>query len=151
VIIPDQLVSSAAAKKEIMASVQHRQHKGLNKRTERSHQPARQPERTMRRFKSPGHTQRVLCAFGPLLDHIRPKRHRLAAEDDHALMRDRFLVCNKVTSGKTAVLDRLLPSYPPLLSSPSFYSSKKLFYFLAELTIPINEFLRRGAHIIVWV
>jgi len=28
VIIPDQLASSAAAKKEMMASVQHRQHQG---------------------------------------------------------------------------------------------------------------------------
>src|SRR5258708_542512 len=33
------------------ARVEHRQHKGLNKCAERSHQPTRQRERTMRRFR----------------------------------------------------------------------------------------------------
>src|SRR6267154_1939423 len=79
--ITDKLASYAAAKREIMASVEHRQHKGLNNRAERSHQPTRQRERTMRRFKSPGQAQRFLSAFGPILDHFRPKRHRLTAED----------------------------------------------------------------------
>jgi putative transposase len=102
VIMTDKLASYAAAKKEMMASVQHRQHKGLNNRAERSHQPTRQRERVMRRFKSPGHAQRFLAAFGPILDHFRPKRHRLAAGDYRALMRDRFLIWNEVTARKTA-------------------------------------------------
>jgi len=102
VIITDKLASYAAAKREILASVEHRQHKGLNNRAERSHQPTRQRERTMRRFKSPGQAQRFLSAFGPILDHFRPKRHRLAAADYRALMQDRFLVWNEVTGGKTA-------------------------------------------------
>src|SRR6185437_13043878 len=63
VIITDKLASYAAAKKEMMASVEHRQHKGLNNRVERSHQRTRQRERTMRRFKSPGHAQRFLSTF----------------------------------------------------------------------------------------
>src|SRR5437899_6489338 len=102
VIITDKLASYAAAKREIMASVEHRQHKGLNNRAERSHQPTRQRERTMRRFKSPGQAQRFLSAFGPILDHFRPKRHRLPARDYRALMQGRFLVWNEVTGGKTA-------------------------------------------------
>ena len=102
VIITDKLASYAAAKRESLASVEHRQHKGLNNRAERSHQPTRQRERTMRRFKSPGQAQRFLSAFGPILDHFRPKRHHLAAADYHALMQDRFLVWNEVTRGKTA-------------------------------------------------
>ncbi|GHO80263.1 IS6 family transposase [Ktedonobacter sp. SOSP1-85] len=102
VIITDKLASYAAAKREIMPSVEHRQHKGLNNRTENSHQPTRQRERTMRRFTSSGQAQRFLAAFGPILDHFRPKRHRFTAEDDHALMQDRFLGWNEVTSGKTA-------------------------------------------------
>src|SRR5260370_18038630 len=79
VIITDKRASYAAAKREIMASVEHRQHKGLNNRAERSHQLTRQRERTMRRFKSPGHAQRFLSAFGPISDHFRPKRHCLSA------------------------------------------------------------------------
>lgn len=101
VIITDTLASYAAAKKEILQSVEHRQHKGLNNCTERSHQPTRQRERTMRRFKSPGQAQRFLSAFGPILDHFRLKRHRLTARDYRALIRDRFLAWNEVTNGKT--------------------------------------------------
>jgi putative transposase len=52
VIITDKLASYAAAKREIMPSVEYRQHKGLNNRAERSHQSTRQRERTMRCFKS---------------------------------------------------------------------------------------------------
>jgi putative transposase len=102
VIITDKLASYAAAKRDIMHSVEHRQHKGLNNCAERSHQPTRQRERTMRRFKSPGHAQRFLSAFGPISDHFRPKRHRLNASVSRALMQDRFQVWNEVTSGKTA-------------------------------------------------
>ncbi|GHO81862.1 hypothetical protein KSD_96330 [Ktedonobacter sp. SOSP1-85] len=54
VIITDKLASYGAAKKEILPSVEHRKHKGLNNRAENSHQPTRQRERSMRRFTSPG-------------------------------------------------------------------------------------------------
>jgi putative transposase len=63
VIITDKLKSYGAAKREILPGVEHRQHKGLNNRAERSHQPTRQRERIMRRFKSPGHAQRFLSAL----------------------------------------------------------------------------------------
>jgi len=42
-----------------MPGVEHRQHRGLNNRAENSHQPARQGERTMKRFKSAGQAQRI--------------------------------------------------------------------------------------------
>ncbi|GHO79633.1 IS6 family transposase [Ktedonobacter sp. SOSP1-85] len=100
VIITDKLASYAAAKKETLRSVEHRQHKGLNNCAERSHQPTRQRERTMRRFTSPGQAQRFLSAFGPILDHFRPKRHRLTTRDYRALIRGRFLAWNEVTNGK---------------------------------------------------
>ncbi|GHO71392.1 hypothetical protein KSC_102840 [Ktedonobacter sp. SOSP1-52] len=103
VIITDKLASYAAAKKETMPSVEHRQHKGLNNRAERSYQPTRQRERTMRRFKSPGHAQRFLSAFGPISDHFRPKRHSLNASAYRALMQERFEVWNGVTNGKNIV------------------------------------------------
>ncbi|MBO0781674.1 MAG: IS6 family transposase, partial [Ktedonobacteraceae bacterium] len=102
VIITDKLASYAATKRETMRSVEHLQHKGFNNRAERSHQPTRQRERSMRRFKSPGHAQRFLSAFGPILDHVRPKRHCLNASVYRALMQDRFLLWSEVTRGKAA-------------------------------------------------
>ncbi|GHO50289.1 IS6 family transposase [Ktedonospora formicarum] len=101
VIVTDKLASYAAAKKEIMPGVEHRQHKGLKNRAENSHQPTRQRERAMRRFKSGGHAQRFLSAFGPISDHFRPKRHRLQAAEYRALMQDRFQVWNELTGMKT--------------------------------------------------
>src|SRR5919202_4354631 len=81
VLITDKLGSYEAAKKEVMVSVEHRQHKRLNNRAENSHQPIRHRERTMRRFKSPGHAQRFLSACGPIRAHFCPRRHRLRAEE----------------------------------------------------------------------
>ena len=62
VIITDKLASYGAAKKELLASVEHRHHTRLNHRAENSHQPTRLRERKMRRFKSAGHAQRFLSA-----------------------------------------------------------------------------------------
>src|SRR6201994_1507666 len=45
VMITDKLGSYSAAKGEVMPSVEHRKHKGLNNRAENSHQPTRRRER----------------------------------------------------------------------------------------------------------
>ena len=63
-IITDKLKSYSAAKAEVMPSVDHVQKKYQNNRAENSHQPMRLRERVMRRFKSAGHAQRFLSAFG---------------------------------------------------------------------------------------
>jgi putative transposase len=65
VIITDQLASYSAAKREVLPSVEHRQHRYLNNRAENSHQPTRQRERRRQRLKSPGHAQRFLSASLP--------------------------------------------------------------------------------------
>src|SRR5689334_1407268 len=52
VIVTDKLKSYAAAKREILPGVEHRQHKGLNNRAENSHQPTRLREKKMRKFQS---------------------------------------------------------------------------------------------------
>ena len=79
VIITDKLKSYGAAKREILPGVEHRQHRYLNNRAENSHQPTRQRERRMQGFKSPGHAQRFLSAYGPIAQHFRPRRHRFSA------------------------------------------------------------------------
>ena len=96
VLITDKLGSYEAAKKEVMPSVEHRRHRRLNNRAEHSHQPTRQRERTMRRFKSAGHAQRFLSAFGPIREHFCPRRHRLRAEEYRRERVRRFQVWNEV-------------------------------------------------------
>src|ERR687883_265596 len=102
VIITDKLGSYEAAHKEVMPSVEHRRHKRLNNRAENSHQPTRQRERTMRRFKSPGHAQRFLAACGPIHAHFCPRRHRMKAAEYRRERAGRFQVWNEVVSFQTA-------------------------------------------------
>ena len=80
-VITDKLASYGAAMRAVLPGVEHRRHKGLNNRAENSHQPTRERERRMRRFKSPGHAQRFLAASGPIASHFRPRRHRLTAHN----------------------------------------------------------------------
>ena len=80
VVITDTLASYGAALREVLPSVEHRRHKGRNNRAENAHQPTRERERRMRRFKDPGHAQRFLAAYGPIASHCRPRRHHLTAD-----------------------------------------------------------------------
>lgn len=98
VVITDKLGSYAAAKQEVMPRVEHRRHRRLNNRAENSHQPTRQRERTMRRFKSASHAQRFLATFGPIREHFCPRRHRLRAEAYRRERARRFQVWGKVSS-----------------------------------------------------
>ncbi|SPL62566.1 Mobile element protein [Ochrobactrum soli] len=72
VIITDKLRSYSAARREIMLSVEHHSHKGLNNRAENSHQPIRRRERIMKRFKSQRHLQCLVSIHDPIanLFHI---------------------------------------------------------------------------------
>ncbi len=97
VIIIDKLASYGAARRAVLPSVEHRQHKRLNNRAENSHQPTRERERRMRRFKSPGHAQRFLAAYGPIAGHFRPRRHRLTAAAYRETRAERFATWRAVT------------------------------------------------------
>jgi len=97
VLITDKLASYGAAKREVLPSVEHRQHRRLNNRAEHAHQPTRERERRMRRFKSPGHAQRFLAAYGPIAAHIRPRRHRLTATAYRETRAERFATWRAVT------------------------------------------------------
>jgi len=95
VLITDKLKSYAAAKAQIMPGLEHRQHKGLNNRAELSHQPTRQRERQMRRYKSPRHAQRFLSAHGPINNVFRCQRNRLSAQQYRHVQA--FSLWNEVT------------------------------------------------------
>jgi putative transposase len=79
ILITDKLASDAAAKREIMPGVEHRQHKGLNNRAENAHQPTRRRERQMKRFKSPGQAQRFLSAHDQINNLFHRRRDHLPA------------------------------------------------------------------------
>jgi putative transposase len=90
VIVTDKLRSYSAGKAELLPSVQHCQQKYQNNRAENSHQPTRLRERVMRRFKSAGHAQRFLSAFGVIASHFRVGRHLYRANGYREVMESRF-------------------------------------------------------------
>ena len=98
VIVTDKLKSYGAAKREILPGVEHRQHRYLNNRAENSHQPTRQRERRIQRFKSPGQAQRFLSAYGPISQHFRPRRHQFAAPAYRQEMQQRFQIWREITT-----------------------------------------------------
>jgi putative transposase len=97
VIITDKLKSYGAAKREILPGVEHRQHRYLNNRAENSHQPTRQRERCMQGFKSSGHAQRFLAAYGPIAQHLRPRRHLFPASEYRVERQKRFQIWGEIT------------------------------------------------------
>ena len=97
VLVTEKLASYGVAHRELMASVTHRQSRYLNNRAENSHQPTRQRERAMKRFKSVRHAQRLLSAFSGISAHFRPRRHLLSATRWRTEMADRFAVWGEVT------------------------------------------------------
>jgi len=75
VVITDKLNSYSAAGAEVTPSVEHFQQEYQNNRAENSHQSTRLRERAMRQFKSAGHAQRFLSAFGIITSLFRVGRH----------------------------------------------------------------------------
>ena len=63
-MMTDKLKSYSAAHREIMPLVTHSTEQYANNRAEVSHEPTRQRERQMRRFKSVGQAQRFLTVNG---------------------------------------------------------------------------------------
>jgi putative transposase len=89
VVITDKLTSYPPALRRVLPTTEHRRHKGLNNRAENSHQPTRQRERVMRRFKSPEQAQSFLGAFGAVGDHFRTGRYRTPAIARRQLLAER--------------------------------------------------------------
>src|SRR3954463_5973160 len=101
VMITDKLASYSAAKRTVMPSVEHRQHKGLNHRAENSHQPTRRRERIMKKFKSAGQAQRFLSVHDQVASLFRRPANTNAA-DHRASRAQAFRVWSEVTSAAGA-------------------------------------------------
>jgi putative transposase len=70
----------------------------LNNRAENSHQPTRQRERRLQGFKSPGHAQRFLAAYGPIAQHFRLRRHLFPVSQYRQAMGNRFHTWQDITA-----------------------------------------------------
>jgi putative transposase len=101
VMVTDKLASYGTAKCQVMPSVKHRKHKGLNNRAENSHQPTQRRERQMKRFKSPGQAQRFLSAHDGINNLFLLCRHHVSAVQYRAARTQAFQVWAEVT-GVTA-------------------------------------------------
>jgi DDE domain len=77
VIITDKLTGYGAAKREVLRGVKHQQSRCLNNCAENSHQPTRQRERRIQRFKSPDYAQTL-----PI--HLRARRLALLPQTSPA-------------------------------------------------------------------
>jgi putative transposase len=87
-VITDKLRSYSSAHRTVMPSVVHSTRQYENNQAEVSHQPTRQRERQMRRFRSAAHAQRFLSVHGAVLNLFRLGRHLLRAVH-HRLLRNR--------------------------------------------------------------
>jgi len=87
-LVTDKLGSYGAAHRNIMPSVDHNTEHYPNNLAEVSHQPTRQRERQMRRFKSAGSAQRILSVHGVILNLFNLGRHQLSSAN-YRLLRER--------------------------------------------------------------
>src|SRR5205085_10544782 len=98
VMITDKLASYGAAKGEVMPSVEHRKHKGLNNRAENSHQPTRRRERQMKRFKSASQAQRFLSAHDQINNLFHFRRDHITAAEHRASRTQKFQIWAEICS-----------------------------------------------------
>ena len=87
-VVTDRLRSYPAAMRTILCNVVHSVERYANNRAEASHQPTRQRERQMRRFKSAVQAQRFLSLHGVVQNLFRVGRHLLRS-CNHRFLRSR--------------------------------------------------------------
>jgi putative transposase len=73
--VTDKLASYSAALRELGVARPHDTGRWKNNRAENSHQPLRQRERRMKRFKSPGSAQRSLSIHAAVYNVFNLQRH----------------------------------------------------------------------------
>jgi putative transposase len=95
-LVTDKLRSYAAAHRTIMPTVNHINQVYANNRAEVSHEPTRQRERAMRRFKSPRQAQEFLTLHGLTQNLFRLGPHLLQAVNYRLLRAQAFQVWQDV-------------------------------------------------------
>ncbi|WPY01814.1 IS6 family transposase domain protein (plasmid) [Candidatus Trichorickettsia mobilis] len=106
VMVTDKLRSYGKVHRTLMKSSEHKSHKRLNNLIEESHQPTREKERQIRKFKSVTSAQKLLSS----MDY-----------------RNNFL---KITAHRLTLLNNLtVPRYPSLQSSIIYFSASNASHF----------------------
>ncbi|MBP2563185.1 transposase-like protein [Neorhizobium galegae] len=100
-IVADKLRSYGAAKRDVMPTVEHHSHKGLNNRAENSHLPLRKRERMMQGFRSAGGLQRFIGVFSAIRNHFVPSHQKHTALATH-IHRIRAMAQWKAVTGAAA-------------------------------------------------
>ena len=97
-MITDKLRSYGAARQQVMPTVEHRAHKGLNNRAENSHVPLRKRERMMQHFRSAGALQRFVAIFSAVRNLFVPPRSKRSAFGIHLHRLQAFAQWNAVVA-----------------------------------------------------
>jgi putative transposase len=98
-IITDRLRSYSAAIRTSFCRVTHTTERYANNRVEASHQPMRQRERQMRRFKSARQAQRFLSLHGVIHNLFRTGRHLIRSRNYRFLRSRSFSIWRTMTAG----------------------------------------------------
>ena len=90
-IVTDKLGSYSSALRELGVARRHDAGGWKNNRAENSHQPLRQRERRMKRFKSPGSAQRFLSIHAAIYNMFNIQRH-LISRQTQRMFRDQAML-----------------------------------------------------------
>jgi len=85
-VVTDKLAAYIQPCADILPNTEHTRDKGANNRAENSHQPTRQREHRMKRFKSAAQAQRFLSIFSEVGNMFALARHTLSAANHRVLL-----------------------------------------------------------------
>src|SRR3954452_22766738 len=85
-IVTDKIGSYSSALRELGVARRHDTGRWKNNRAETSHQPLRQRERQMKRFKSPGSAQRFLSTHAAVYNVFNPSRRTFRVFRNQAML-----------------------------------------------------------------
>jgi hypothetical protein len=116
-VITDKLAREGAALGDVLPRVAHRRHKGLNNRAKNAHQPTRERERRMRRFKGSGHARRFLAAYGPVAGYRETRTERF--QTWHVVTGTTVVAGAHARTAATRPRSTALPEWHPNLTVPA--------------------------------
>ncbi|WPY01880.1 IS6 family transposase domain protein (plasmid) [Candidatus Trichorickettsia mobilis] len=79
-----------------MKSSEHRLHKRLNNLIEKSHQPTREKERQMRKFKSVTSTKKLLSSMGSCNNLLKINRYKHPAATYRQKLKETIAIYNSI-------------------------------------------------------